>query len=699
MKINQKSIRRAGVLLAFLMTVTSLHAGSSREFLQQIQQADPNLQLQAVEKVVQLNNSVVLPLCRLMADTSRSVAQSAYFALEILANHRARPAAEAKARRQFNAEMLKFLTTDANAGAKQRCLRLVAFSAGKKTAKGLGKYLNDPELFEPVRWTLEAIPEPEAGEVLLKALKKAEPGQQAAIILTLGAKKYLPASKMLLKLAAGKNSQVRFAAFSALARLPEPTAGPVLLAAAETSAATERDLILQEAMMLAENLAQQNQTDAAVSLYQKMLELSTGKNITLGVIKGLGKDGTAEVVPALVQQLEVDCARTRQKAGVALVTLPDPAATNKLLEFYEAANSPGKQAALLKAIAVRDPERARPLVLAGISAPEVELKAAAIYSLSEVAAPDPIQTLETAIAGGPKAVRKAAYHACVKLADKILETEPESALKLYHLAIAEDADYFVQRDALRGVSKMGNPSSIEKLKPLLYKPLLSQAVASFYFRMAFLFADNQKFKEAEELTLLAMGVSQNEGMANSVLHKMKSMGFEQTDLAAKIGFLTKWWVAAPFSNKKRIAETTAYFPEKQIDFSQTETIGKLTASWKKVVIEEAYGILQLAEMYGRKKRAAYAYTELVVPEDQSAIFKIGSNDGIACWVNDEKVHQNFVGRGLTIDSDVVDVRLKKGVNRILCKVLNEGGNWQMTLRVCDEKGAPLDLTQFEVLPE
>jgi HEAT repeat protein len=688
------------VLLAFLLAAPiTVGAVTSAEFLQQIQNADPNIQAQAVERVFQMDNSVVLPLCKLMADTSRSAAQSAWFALEMLANHRARPAAAVKERQAFNDEMLKFLKTSAPKAAKQRCLRLVAVSAGKKEAETLGKYLRDAELFEPVRWALEAIPVPEAGAVLVKALKKATPDQQAAILSTLGTKKYTPAAKTLLEFATNPDPIIRTAAYSALVRLPEPAAGPILLAAAKTAPEAERERILQELMKLADNLTRQNQVPAAISLYEKILELPIGKNIELGVVHGFGKFGTVAVMPMLLNRLESECGRTRQQAASALATLPDPAATDYLIDIYKKSTSVAVKAALLTAITARDPQKARPLVLAATNADEDEIVAAAFYNLADVKAPEPIKTVEAAIAGGPESVRKAAYHASVKLAEKIQETDPDAALNLYHLAVADEADLFDRRDAMYGITEIGNPASIEKVKPLLYAPQLSQEAASFYFQMAFNAAFNHDLPKAEELLLLALGVSQNQNLANSVLAKMKAMGFDQTSITAKIGFIPKWWVAGPFSNKGSMAEKTAYFPEKQIDFNQTEVIGDLTASWKKIEIEEAFGILQFGDMYGRHNLAGYAYSEIVAPENMTAVFKIGSNDGVACWLNGEKIHQNFVGRGLSIDSDVVNVQLQKGVNRILCKVLNEGGNWQLTLRVCDEKGVPLDLSKFEVLPE
>jgi len=43
------------------------------------------------------------------------------------------------------------------------------------------------------------------------------------------------------------------------------------------------------------------------------------------------------------------------------------------------------------------------------------------------------------------------------------------------------------------------------------------------------------------------------------------------------------------------------------------------------------------------------------------------------------VHEKIIGRSLTIDEDVVNVNFKKGKNRILLKVINEGNKWEACL--------------------
>ena len=62
-----------------------------------------------------------------------------------------------------------------------------------------------------------------------------------------------------------------------------------------------------------------------------------------------------------------------------------------------------------------------------------------------------------------------------------------------------------------------------------------------------------------------------------------------------------------------------------------------------------------------------------------------------CWLNGEKVHVNSATRPLSPDQDSVDIVVKPGVNRILLKISQGGGQWEFTCRITDRRNRPLDL--------
>jgi len=76
---------------------------------------------------------------------------------------------------------------------------------------------------------------------------------------------------------------------------------------------------------------------------------------------------------------------------------------------------------------------------------------------------------------------------------------------------------------------------------------------------------------------------------------------------------------------------------------------------------------------------------------REAVLKIGSDDGVALWLNGERVHLHDVARGLTVDEDVVPVTLRQGSNVLLVQVSQGGGDWGLCVRLCDAGGEPIDL--------
>jgi len=59
---------------------------------------------------------------------------------------------------------------------------------------------------------------------------------------------------------------------------------------------------------------------------------------------------------------------------------------------------------------------------------------------------------------------------------------------------------------------------------------------------------------------------------------------------------------------------------------------------------------------------------------------IGSDDGIKLFLNGKLVHQNFVGRPLSPDDDIITLDLKKGSNQILAMIQNMEYDWSFSMR-------------------
>jgi hypothetical protein len=158
-----------------------------------------------------------------------------------------------------------------------------------------------------------------------------------------------------------------------------------------------------------------------------------------------------------------------------------------------------------------------------------------------------------------------------------------------------------------------------------------------------------------------------------------------------------WYVAGPFSNLAQTGFATAYAPEKgNVDLKAVyKGIGDKNINWTHILAAgkpaTGPGTINLLNRFGVNENAcAYAFTKVISDKDQTVTLFTGSDDTITVWVSGEKVLANEAYRAAVIDSDRVDVKLKKGENSILVKVCQGGGGWEFLMRLGDEYGLPVN---------
>ncbi len=101
--------------------------------------------------------------------------------------------------------------------------------------------------------------------------------------------------------------------------------------------------------------------------------------------------------------------------------------------------------------------------------------------------------------------------------------------------------------------------------------------------------------------------------------------------------------------------------------------------WK--LVESQPSSIDLSKQIGDHSYAvAYAYAEVKSKKDAKRTLGIGSDDAVRVWVNGKLVHDNWVGRAVEMDEDLVPVQLRKGKNRILLKIYNMEYGWGFASR-------------------
>ncbi|MDW8261995.1 MAG: alpha-glucosidase/alpha-galactosidase [Phycisphaerales bacterium] len=142
-----------------------------------------------------------------------------------------------------------------------------------------------------------------------------------------------------------------------------------------------------------------------------------------------------------------------------------------------------------------------------------------------------------------------------------------------------------------------------------------------------------------------------------------------------------WYVIGPFPaepGRVSLKQKTAIDEERAhgaIDLTASHLLGSHTLIWKKVRAGR-HGFVDCDQVLGACQHAiAYGYAELHSTLPRDTVLKIGSDDGIAVWLNGRLVHENDTRRAFRPGDDEAPVHLHAGVNRILVKITQFSGGW------------------------
>jgi len=153
-------------------------------------------------------------------------------------------------------------------------------------------------------------------------------------------------------------------------------------------------------------------------------------------------------------------------------------------------------------------------------------------------------------------------------------------------------------------------------------------------------------------------------------------------------FIREWNLAGPFEAADMDDLPTVYPPETETAPAKSYK-GKAGASvgWRTFRAGES-GYVRLDDLIRPNEQAVvYGVAYVHSPDDRAASLLLGSDDGVRAWINGEIVHTNPVYRAAEPDLDRVSVRLKKGWNKVMIKVLQGAGGWGFFVRFADPDGA------------
>ena len=102
------------------------------------------------------------------------------------------------------------------------------------------------------------------------------------------------------------------------------------------------------------------------------------------------------------------------------------------------------------------------------------------------------------------------------------------------------------------------------------------------------------------------------------------------------------------------------------------------------------GVLELTALHPEHKEFAHVFLLTFIHSDAEAqaTLHLGSDDGLAVWVNGRCVFYGDYHRAVVKDSDQATVKLSKGWNPMLFRVSQGYGGWAFSLRISDAGGRP-----------
>jgi HEAT repeat protein len=398
---------------------------------------------------------------------------------------------------------------------------------------------------------------------------------------------------------------------------------------------------------------------------------------------------------ALLGALSDPSSEVRAVAREELVASTGRTTAGELERAMDEAQDPQRRAECLRVIVAREDSSASARLQAAVSdsSPVVRLTALELAG----AGVDP--ALEPAVlraAGSIDAEERAvgrrgllAYADAHRLAG-----EDERALELYHALLADGDPDAATRAALVGVALVGDPASLEHVRPLVGRAGLRDEVDRARVTLAARLGASDRAAAVAELETICTEAPSRSVRAEAAA-ALRELGVDTSAYAARRGFLTTWYLSGPVEGCEiGVHPFGVEGPAFPAGAPEQASAGPGMPPWTRVEVIDLDGLLDLAALLDPDTNVcAYALWEIRADAAVDAQLRIGSDDGVAVWLNNEPVHLNDTSRGVTVDEDQVDVRLREGANLLLVQVTQGGGGWGLCVRLCTAEGEPVDLSR------
>ena len=172
------------------------------------------------------------------------------------------------------------------------------------------------------------------------------------------------------------------------------------------------------------------------------------------------------------------------------------------------------------------------------------------------------------------------------------------------------------------------------------------------------------------------------------------------------GYIRDWVMLAPIALPAAVTAADLILLEQVKDEATLKpkagdkiTINGKELTWKNVTASTNYfdfnAILKSQNDHVAGFMVTYIECDKEVP---GVIMAVGSNDQGRIYFNGVDIYASADARPLMLDQDKGKVTLKKGVNVIVFKIINELNSWQGAMRLLDKAGAPVKNLKIKLSP-
>ena len=123
-------------------------------------------------------------------------------------------------------------------------------------------------------------------------------------------------------------------------------------------------------------------------------------------------------------------------------------------------------------------------------------------------------------------------------------------------------------------------------------------------------------------------------------------------------------------------------------------------TWQNITASNKYfDFNALLKATDNDRAAGYMVTYIECDTERNDVtMALGSNDQARLYLNGKDIYAVQDARTLELDGDKGKVRLNKGVNVVVFKVINEQNSWQGSMRFLDKNGAPVTDLKIKLSP-